>query len=197
MKLYYNRFTRATRPRWLLEELEVPYELVVVDLAKGEHKSEEFLQKHPLGKVPALEDEGQVLLESVAICLYLADKHAEKGLGPRPEERADYYTWTIYTQVTVEPEIARYGMATNARFGTPDPAVAESARAALHKLLLPLEHHLTGREFVCGPRFTAADVVVGSNLAWANGMKLLDGFPALQAYVARVSARPAFARGRT
>ena len=74
MKLYYAPQTRATRPRWLLEELEVPYELIRISLAQGEQKKPEYLKIHPHGLVPALVDGGVTLFESSAICLYLADK---------------------------------------------------------------------------------------------------------------------------
>lgn len=197
MKLYYNKFTRATRPRWLLEELGVPYELVVVDMQGGQHKSAEHMAIHPLGKVPALEDEGQVLIESVAICQYLADKFSEKGLGPTRSDAAAYYTWTIYAQVTLEPEIFRYFRSSNARFGTPDPEVAAAAKLEFHKLSQLLEKHFEKNTFVCGERFSAADVVVGSNLAWARGMGLLEALPACDAYTQRLMARPAFLAGRS
>jgi len=82
IKLYYAPRTRSTRPRWLLEELGVPYELVRLDLGKGDHKKAEYLAIHPHGVVPALEDDGRVIIESLAICLYVADKFPEKGFAP-------------------------------------------------------------------------------------------------------------------
>src|SRR5689334_5244388 len=107
LTLFYGPQTRSTRPRFLLEELGVPYELHRLDMSKGEHKSEEYLKVHPLGKVPALRDGEQVLLESVAICLYLADRFPEKGLAPAPNspERGPYYQWIFFATATLEPII--------------------------------------------------------------------------------------------
>ena len=84
MKLYYVPKTRASRPRWVLEELGVPYELVRLDPARAETRSAEHLERHPLGHVPVLEDRGQQIFESGAICLHLADLFPEKRLLPPP-----------------------------------------------------------------------------------------------------------------
>ena len=73
LTLYYQPNTRAGRPRWLLEELGVPYEL---------DRSDAYRTLHPLAKVPALRDDDMVMFESVAICIYLADKFADQGLAP-------------------------------------------------------------------------------------------------------------------
>ena len=77
MKLYFAPRTRATRARWLLEELGVPYELVKLDLARQENTTPAYLAVHPLGEVPALVDGEVTLLESLAICLHLADRYGE------------------------------------------------------------------------------------------------------------------------
>ena len=83
MKLYYTPRTRSSRPRWMLEELEIPYELVRVDLSAGEHRKPEYLAINPYGAVPALVDGEVKLFESAAICAYLADKHPDRGLCAR------------------------------------------------------------------------------------------------------------------
>ena len=74
LKLYHSPQSRSMRPRWLLEEIGAPYELVRVDLGKQEHKTPQYLQIHPHGPVPALVDGDLTLIESAAICAYLADK---------------------------------------------------------------------------------------------------------------------------
>ena len=109
MKLYYAPQTRAGRPRWLLEELGVPYEIVPVDLAQGEHKKPEYMKIHPHGAVPALADGDLVLFESAAICMYLADKYPEKKLAPAvgTPARGLYYQWMIYTMATLEPPVVQ------------------------------------------------------------------------------------------
>ncbi len=193
--LYYNRFTRATRVRWMLEELAVPYDLVRVDLTKGEHKAPSYLERHPLGKLPAIVVDGKPMIESLAIVQFLASHFPEKGLGPSPENATDYYTWMVYAQVTLEPEVGTYSYSSNERFGRLDPAAAEKAKTELRRLLVPVEQLLSGRDYVAGS-FTAADVVMGGVLTWAASMGLLEGFPALNAYVGRIVPRPAFRAGR-
>src|SRR6266542_3578948 len=77
MKLYYAPRSRATRARWMLEEIGAPYELARIDLSKGEQKKADYLKIHPHGVVPALSDGDVTIFESAAICAYLADKFPE------------------------------------------------------------------------------------------------------------------------
>ena len=177
MKLYSAPRTRAIRARWLLEELEVPYALAVV---------EGPLALHPLGEVPVLEDGELTLFESSAICLYLADRFPQKRLAPPVDsvERGPYLQWLLFAEVTLEPPVL-------ARLrGELDAAQA----ARLDAVLTAIERHLHGREFVAGAAFSAADVVLASILHLANTLKLLERFPGLYDYVARHTRRPAVRR---
>src|SRR5256885_9492904 len=105
MKLYYAPQTRATRPRWMLEEIGVPYELVRLQLSKGEHKQPEYLKIHPHGAVPAYSDGEVTMFESAAICAYLADKFPDKRLAPPlgSPQRGLYYQWLVYARAHKEP----------------------------------------------------------------------------------------------
>lgn len=194
--LYFNRFSRATRVRWMLEELGVPYDMVRVDMAKGEHKAPSYLEIHPLGKLPAIVVDGKPMIESLAIVQFLAAKFPEKGLGPTAENASDYYSWMVYAQVTLEPEVGNYFYSTNERFGRMDAAVAEKAKNELRRLVAPVEQQLSRHDYIAGAQFTGADVVMGGVLAWAGAMGLLEGFPAIHAYIGRITARPAFRAGR-
>ena len=111
MRLSLHPMTRATRPRWLLEELGAPYELEIVDVYKGEGKRpEDLLETHPHGAVPALTDGDLTLIESSAICLYLADQHAAGGLAPPlgSAERGRYYQSMVsHSVATAEPPVLR------------------------------------------------------------------------------------------
>ncbi len=197
MKLYHSRFTRSHRPRWVLEELGVPYELQRLDLRQGEHKSPEYLKVHPLGQVPALEDDGLVLIESGAICQYLADKYPEAKLAPAPgtRERGEYFQWCTYTLATVEPELATafYHLRL-----LPEaermPAVAEGAKQKVQKMLRVVEEKVGDREYLVGNQFTVADVLLAAQLSWAKSFGMVDDFPGLQAYMKRHMARPAAQR---
>lgn len=197
MKLYYRPRTRAARPRWLLEELGVPYELVRLNAKKGETQTPEYLKIHPHGGVPALDDGGHVLMESGAICMYLADKYSEKGLAPPigTPERGLYYQWMFYTMATLEPPLIDITM--HARFlpeDKRDPKVLEAAREKAKVVSRILTGALSGKEFIVGDHFTAADVLLGAALSWGHFFGLSEGFPEIQSYVARMTARPAFQR---
>jgi glutathione S-transferase len=194
MKLYYVPRTRATRPRWLLEELGVPYQLVRLDTSKKENKQPEYLAIHPLGHVPALVDQDVNLIESAAICMYLADKFPEKKLAPPlgTKERAQYYQWILFAMTTVESPLVTIAMHT--RFLPEEkrnPAMLAEAQGRLKEVLGVLENRMQGKQYVVGDHFTAADVVLASNLIWGNGMGQLQGFPTLEDYIKRMMERPA------
>lgn len=199
MKLYHLQNTRSVRPRWLLEELGVPYECVRVELWSGAGETPEYLAVHPLGAVPALEDGDLRLHESGAICAYLADKYPEKGFAPPlgTPERACYYQWLFYAVGTLEGPVMDYYAAT---VHTPEaervPADVDGARRRFEEAAEVLERHMQGREWLLGAQFTAADVMTISIIAWARMMGLLAGFPALEAYMKRGAARPANKRAR-
>lgn len=196
MKLYYARYTRSSRPRWLLEEVGASYELVRLDLRSGEHKLESYLSLHPHGVVPALEDGDLVIYESVAICMYLADKLALGTLAPAhgTAERGMWYQWMAYGLATLEPAIATY--ASHTRFLPEErrnQSVAEDAKGKVRHALDNLSRVLAHREHLLGG-FTAADIVIGSMLSWAKAMQLVDEHPVLLRYVERLSQRPAWKR---
>jgi glutathione S-transferase len=197
MKLYFAPRTRATRARWLLEELGVPYELVKLELARQENSTPAYLAVHPLGEVPALVDGDVTLLESLAICLYLADRFPEKHLAPPmgSAERGPYYQWMAFAEMTLEPVVMEFYR--HARSSDENRATAHSEeelakhRTRLGAVLDVISVGLSGREFLVGGAFTAADVVMASILHLANTLRLLDGQPALVEYVKRHTQRPA------
>jgi glutathione S-transferase len=195
MRLYFNPLTRSTRPRWMLEELGVPYEISPVDVMKGEHKLPAYLAKvHPLGKVPALEDNGFMIIESAAIVMHLADKYPEKGLAPAvgSNERGEYYQWILFAMTEAEPSLVTIFL--NTRILPEDQRNPAAVAQAMERFKPPatvLQEHLKGREYIIGNTFTAADVVVGGVLTLANRVGQLGEFPGLLAYMARLMERPA------
>jgi len=184
------------RPRWLLEEMDVPYRLVRLDMAAGGHKQPDYVKINPNGAVPAIVDGDIVLFESAAICQYLADIYPERKMAPptATPERAYYYQWIHYAMSGLEPPAEAVFMHTIMR--PPEQrmaAVAEEARPRLVSALNVVEQALVGRDFIVGDRFTAADVMVGHTLAWAamffNGMP-----PNVSSYVERLTNRQAYQR---
>jgi glutathione S-transferase len=200
IKLYYAPRTRSTRPRWLLEELGVPYEAIRVDIAKSEHKKAEYLAIHPHGLVPALDEDGKTMIESLAICLYLADKFPEKGFAPAvgSPERGEYYQWMFYAAATIEPELVRYFI--NAVAGTEetrDREEAEAARRKFDEIARVLKKALAGKDFIVANQISTADIVLGSMLAWGRSMGLLKDHWDLENYVKTLTERPAFRRAQS
>jgi len=192
MKLYEFAPTRSIRVRWTLQEMDVPFDAVTVNLAANEHHSAEFLKINPAGKLPALVDGDFVLTESIAIVLYLAEKYPAKKLMPTDlHERAQLYRWLLFTTTELEQPLWR--IARHSNIYPVDkrlPAEIELARGDFLPMAQVVEDHLRGREFLVGDHVTVADFVLAYTLDWAKLVKLLDGFPVLDAYVERMYARP-------
>ena len=110
LKLYYAPKTRSTRPRWLLEEMGVPYDLIRINMAEKQHKGVEHRKIQPHGAVPALDDNGTVMFESAGILGYLAEKFPEKKMAPPlgSKERALYWQWLTYGVATLEVPIMAF-----------------------------------------------------------------------------------------
>jgi glutathione S-transferase len=198
LTLYHSAQSRSVRPRWLLEELGVPYEVVRLNLQAGDHKKPEYLKLNPNGAVPTLVDGDLVLFESAAICAYLADKFPEKRLAPPvgTPARGLYDQWIQYAMWTLEPPTVAIFMHTIRR---PEaeriPALVEEARPQLAAALRVVEQALAGRTFLLGDQFTTADVMVGSTIGWARMMGIIgDDLPGLAAYLTRLIERPAYQR---
>ena len=104
MKLYGYKNGRTLRALWALEEAQVEYEYVSVDLFKGEARTDAFLKLNPAGKVPVLVDGEQTIPESAAICLHVAEKHPASGLLPPPAtpERTECYRWISFILTEVD-----------------------------------------------------------------------------------------------
>jgi glutathione S-transferase len=192
MKLYGFAGTRSQRALWGLREVDADFEYVSVNLLAGERKQPEFLRINPAGRVPVLVDGDQIIPESAAIVLYLADKYPEKGLLPVDlDERAQVYRWTLFAVTELEQPLWRI---TRHTFLYPpekrSPADIELAKEDFTTMAAILDKHLEGREFIVGERLTVADCVTVYLIDWANEVGLLDPFPRLQAYLERLYARP-------
>ena len=192
MKLYGFAGTRSQRALWGLKEVDADFEFISVNLLEGEHKRPEFLRLNPAGKVPVLVDGDQVIPESAAIVLYLADKYPQKGLLPTDlNERAQVYRWTLFAVTELEQPLWR--ITRHTLVYPPDqrlPADIELARADFATMAAILEEHLDARDFIVGDRLTVADCVTAYLIDWANEVRLIDAFPRLQAYLERLYARP-------
>jgi glutathione S-transferase len=197
MKLYYAPRTRAVRPRWLLEELQVPYQLVRIDLANKEQKMPGYLAVHPHGTVPALEDSGEMILESLGICLYLADRFPDKKLAPAPlaDGRASYMSWMAYSLGTIEHAAIDLMLHSNGLpAGQRSQVLVERGRNLLDESFAVVSKGLGKNDYLVNNAFSAADVVIGGNLFWLGFMGTPPPQQNLQAYVSRLTSRPGFKR---
>ncbi|MDP3235778.1 MAG: glutathione S-transferase family protein [Myxococcales bacterium] len=189
--LYYVPRSRATRARWALEELGVPYRLVRLDSASKDVWRAEHLARHPLGRVPVLETPDGMLFESVAICLHLA---ANTPLLPvdGSRSRALVHQWLFFAVTELEGLLGRFAGERNK--ASPDAGRVAHLRGKLEAPLLALEGALREREWLVDASFTVADLVVGALLVWASRLELLTALPTARAFAARVVERPAYQR---
>jgi glutathione S-transferase len=197
IRLHFFPGTRAARARWILEEIGVPYQLSVVDLRLGAHKRKDYLAVHPLGKVPALEIDNSIIFESLGICLYLADRFRQADLAPLPEERksrANYCTWMAFSTGTLEPAILEQVRARKASDRRIPALGMGPALTPFDDVASYMERHLAGQSFLLGDRMTAADIMNGSMMAWAEEIGLLEGREATRAWVTDLKTRPAYSR---
>jgi glutathione S-transferase len=197
LTLYHTAQSRSTRPRWLLEEIGAPYELVRISMKDNEHKAPAYLAVHPHGQLPALVDDGVPLIESAAICLHLADKFPDAKLAPPlgSPERGRYYQWMVYTIGTLEPPVLDVFLNTiQLPEAERSAAKAESGRARFAEAAKVISDGLGAKPYLLGDNFSAADVMIGSTLGWCSFMGLLDGQKVLSTYVERLMQRPAYQR---
>ena len=187
MKFYWCEQTRAFRITWMLEEAGQPYERIRVDIRTGDNKDDpDFEAASPMGKVPALTDGPVKLWDSGAICLYVADKYPEAGLtvDAADSQRFEFIQWLMFTNSVIEPAMVEKFMNV--------PAKQESyGHGSFDSMIGVLEQGLSGKTWIMGERFTAADVLLGSSVHVLEKFGLLPDSATLQDYVARCRARPA------
>jgi len=191
LTLYTNPMSRGRIARWMLEEVGTAYDTVVLEYATT-MKAPDFLRVNPMGKVPAIVHDGQVVTEGAAICCYLADVFPAAGLGPTDAERAAYYRWIFFAAGPVEAAV------TDRALGVEVPADKRAmvGYGDFDTLVDTLEAAVSATPYLAGDRFTAADVYAGSQLAWGLMFATLPKRPAFEEYVARINARPAAVRAR-
>ena len=182
-----NPMSRGQIARWALHEAGAEYEQHLLDY-EGAMKTPEYLAINPMGKVPAIVHDGKVITECAAICAYLADAFPQAGLQPTAEERADYYRWIFFAAGPVEAAVTNHAMGF-------DPAPEKEMMFGYgnyDRVVDVLEGALTGRDYICGSRFTAADIYVGAQADWGIEFGSIPAKPAIVAYAERLRLRPAY-----
>jgi glutathione S-transferase len=189
---YHSPNTRSSATRTLLEELGAPFELRALDQKKGQQREPAYLAVNPMGKVPAIVHRGELVTETVAIFIHLADAFPAAGLAPKLEEplRGPYLRWVVYYAACFEPAVvdraqkreqAPLGMSPYGDFDT---------------MLRTLTDRLEQGPFILGERFCAADVLWATGLGWTTMFGIVPKLPVIERYVAHVTSRPAFARAK-
>ena len=190
LRLHHAAPSRSSTVLWMLEELGEPYDLDVLDLKAQQQLTPSYLAINPMGKVPALEHDGQLITEVGAICLYLADAFPEAGLAPAIGDplRGPYVRWMMFQGNCFEPAIIdralkrdEGGNRAMSPYGNFDTTVDVVAKA------------IKGPWFL-GDKFTALDVYFGSAIRWTTQFGLLPSRPQFASYIARLSERPAAKR---
>lgn len=204
--LYGAYRSRASRPLWLLGEIGLPfthvpviqsYRLTAPQAADAplNTASPAYLAVNPLGQIPAMEEDGLVLTESLAITLYIARAHGG-ALGPRDAaETALAEQWALFAATAIEgPAIEILYTIGDGADATPEgQAVIAVAAEKLRRPLRRLQGHLEGQDWLMGGRFTVADLNTAECLRYAQGHPtLLAEFPAVKSWLERCQARPAF-----
>jgi glutathione S-transferase len=188
LTFYTNPQSRGRIVRWMLEEVGRPYETEII--VYDEMKSARYLAVNPMGKVPAISHCGHVVTEAAAICTYLVDVFPEAMLGPNAEEKADYYRWLFYAAGPVEHAV------TNS-FAKWVPAPEQSRMfgyGSFDAVVSVLDDLFTNRDYVCGNRFTAADVYVGSQIMFPLQFGMLPERDSFLRYRDRLQGRDAYKR---
>ena len=187
LKLYHSPQSRSSRFIWMLEELGQPYEIEYVTIRRGDGSgAPDPKNPHPQGKVPALEHDGQLVWESGAITLYLTDAFPGAGLGPKVGDpgRSEYLAWLFFYAAEVESNMILQFLKVE------NPMAARMYDPMVERFDGQLQKH----PYITGERFTAADVLFGSAVQW--GGEMLPKRPAFDAYLARLTERPAYKRAQ-
>ncbi len=196
IKLYFHHTPNPLKVALYLEEAGLPYEVIPVDVFKGEQHTPEFRRINPNGKLPAIEDDGVRVFDSNAILLYLAEKTGQ-FMG-KPEDRAELLSWFMFVGTGLGPYS---GQSVHFRHMAPEkiPYAINRYHREAHRHYEILEAHLEGREFMVGDEYTIADI---STWGWVDrapivlGENALDDYPNIKRWFAKIDARPGVEKAR-
>lgn len=190
---YTNPNSRGRIVRWMLEEVGQPYRTEPVEFGPA-MKAPGYLAINPMGKVPAIRHGDVVVTEAAAICAYLADAFPETALAPPPASRlrGPYYRWLFFGAGPVEAAATDTALG----FEVPQEHRGLAGYGCLTDVMNTLEGALSGRDYLVGDRFTAADLYVGTQIGWGMMQGTIEKRPAFERHVQRIFARPAAVRAR-
>ncbi len=187
---YHSPNSRSSSVRVLLEELGATYDMRVLNMKAGEQRGAAFLAVNPMGKVPAIVDDGALVTEQVAIFLYLADKFPQARLAPAIGDplRGPYLRFMAFYSSCFEPAVVDKALKR-----TTEP-VAMSPYGSYDAVMDLLHGQLARGPYLLGETFSAADILWAAGLQWTMGFGIVARDPDFEAYVLRVTSRPTFQR---
>jgi glutathione S-transferase len=188
---YHWPQSRGRMVHWMLEEAGAPYRIELVNLEKGEHKRPPFLAVNPMGKLPAIRHRGTVVTETAAIITYLADEFTAAGLAPAlgAPLRGTFLRWMFFGASCVD------GALIDRMLARPPPErVGAIGYGKYEDVVEVLDRAISAGPYLLGDTFTAADVFVGSQIGFGIMTKALQPRASFQAYLERVTSRPAHRR---
>jgi len=193
LKIFGHPGSTCTRKVLMtLAETKTPYELTLVDFAKGEHKKQPHLSRQPFGQIPAIDDDGFSFYESRAICRYINDKVGGSLVPTDIKGRALMEEWISVETSNFTPSAMKFIY--HYTFQRPqEPAVLEAATKSLETTFGVMDARLAASPFLAGPQFTLADVVFMPYLEYAMGspVKAITAkLPHVSAWWNKISERP-------
>ncbi|MBC05153.1 glutathione S-transferase family protein [Thalassospira sp.] len=195
-KLFYAPGTASMAVHWMLIELGVPFEAILVDIERGDQRNPNYLKLNPTGRVPTLVVDGMPYGETVALMMLLAERHAESGLVPEPAslKRAEWLQLAIYIANTLMPAMRDWLYA--AKDG--DPEGASAVKALAEKRISSVWDDFEARllkngDYLLGDDFGMVDMLAIMLMRWSRNMpcSAIDR-PGLRDYVERIIRRPSF-----
>ena len=190
IQFYTNPMSRGQIVRWMLEEVGHPYDSEIVDYAVMHDAA--YRATNPMMKVPTIVHRGKVVTECAGIIAYLADVFPDAGLAPREDEKAAYYRWLFFAAGPIEHAVTNKA----AGFEPSEEKGRMFGYGSYDLAVNTLADHCAGNAFVCGDRFTAADVYVGSQVLWGTQFGTLPSLPPFLAYGERLASREAYQRAK-
>lgn len=198
--LYWSHNSASIAPHYCLEEAGVKYDLVLVDMAKDDHKKAAFLKINPIGKLPAFKlPSGEVLTESAAICMLINDLHPATELGPKSGDpkRGAFYMWLCHLTNTLQPAMLRYYYPERITADAGGIAgVKDKAKEEIAALWSRIDAHLAAQgPYLLGADFSAADAFAYMLSTWQECCPGLYGrFPSVKRLAGLIRGRPAIQR---
>jgi len=194
-QLYYYPLNASMAPHFILEEINVEFELIKVDRENNAQKSESYLKLNPTGRIPTLIDDGMAIFESPAICIHLAEAHSDANLIPKigDKNRALFFQWMMYLTNTVQAEMMVYFYPqrhTTHKQSVADIAATQETR--ITDMFRLLDRELANKDFLVGDSISACDYFLFMLAVWADEFKQAPlSFTHLARYLCKLAKRDA------